>query len=225
VIRIAVIDSGVHVGHPHVGPIAASVQVTASGLGSDPVDRLGHGTAVAAAIREKVPEADLFSVKVFDRRLSANIEAILRALAWCRAERMDLINLSLGTPNPAHRELLREAVAGNAVVISAAEMLPGSLPGVVAVSVDESCPRGAFRRRDGIYFASPYPRPIPGVPESRNLQGISFAVANMTGLAARAMIDSPVAPFWELLEKKAERGRTPPSPDQRVGFTGDACSP
>src|SRR5580698_4286270 len=117
--RIAVIDSGVYEGHPHVGRVAASVHMAANGLGDDPVDRLGHGTAVAAAIREKAPQADLFSVKVFDRRLSAKIQAILRALAWCRNQHMDLINLSLGTGNPDHRALLADAVAGNAIVISA----------------------------------------------------------------------------------------------------------
>jgi hypothetical protein len=202
--RIAVIDSGVYEGHPHVGRVAASVHMTTTGLGNDPVDRLGHGTAVAAAIREKAPEADLFSVKVFDQRLSANIGAILRSLAWCREQRMDLINLSLGTGNPGHREALIEAVAGNAIVISAADMLPGSLPGVIAVSADPSCPRDAFRHRCGLYFASPYPRPIPGVPESRNLQGASFAVANMTGLAARALISSPGEPLGKLLADQAE---------------------
>lgn len=189
--RIGIIDSGIHAGHPHVGRVAASVHITDTGLGTDPADRLGHGTAAAAAIREKAPEADLFSVKVFDRRLSANIKAIIRALNWCREQRMDLINLSLGTQNPEHRTLLMEAVADNGVVFSAADMLPGSLPGVVAVAVDESCPRDEFRHRDGVYYASPYPRPIPGVPEARNFQGVSFAVANMTGLAARAWMSSP----------------------------------
>ena len=189
-LRIAVIDSGVHEGHPHVGCIAGSVHITETGMGSDPVDRLGHGTAVAAAIREKVPDAELFSVKVFDRRLSANIKAIVRALEWCREQRMDLINLSLGTRNPEHRTLLMEAVEDNGIVFSAADMLPGSLPGVVGVAADESCPRDEFQHRDEVYFASPYPRPIPGVPQSQNLQGISFAVANMTGLAARAWMSS-----------------------------------
>jgi hypothetical protein len=33
--------------------------------------------------------------------------------------------------------------------------------------------------------ASGYPRPIPGVPPERNLKGVSFAVANATGLIAR----------------------------------------
>jgi hypothetical protein len=32
--------------------------------------------------------------------------------------------------------------------------------------------------------ASGYPRPIPGVPAERNLKGLSFAVANATGLLA-----------------------------------------
>lgn len=34
----------------------------------------------------------------------------------------------------------------------------------------------------GVLRASPYPRPIPGVPLERNLNGISFAVANVTGV-------------------------------------------
>jgi subtilisin family serine protease len=150
--RIAVIDSGIHDGHPHVGRVAGSVHFTADGEGSDTVDRLGHGTAVAGAIREKVPAADLFAVKVFDRRLSVHIGAILRALAWCRAERMDAINLSLGTPNEEHRAPLMAAIADNGVVISAAHLLPGGLPGVVSVAPDETCPRDSFRRRDGFFM-------------------------------------------------------------------------
>src|SRR5579859_5170427 len=106
--KIAIIDSGIHPGHPHVGAIADSVEITAEGEGSDPVDRLGHGTAVAGAIREKAPEADLFAVKVFERRLSAQIGALVRALEWCRREHMDVINLSLGTENGEHRAALEE---------------------------------------------------------------------------------------------------------------------
>lgn len=197
--RIAVIDSGIYDGHPHVGRVAGSVHFTADGEGNDPVDRLGHGTAVAGAIREKVPAAELFAVKVFDRRLSVNIDAILRALAWCRAERMDVINLSLGTPNEEHRALLMAAMADNGVVVSAAHLLPGGLPGVVGVAADETCPRDSFRQRAGTFLASPYPRPIPGVPPSLNLQGVSFAVANMAGFVARALQGSPREQLLEQL--------------------------
>ena len=189
--RIAIIDSGIHDGHPHVGRVAGAVHFTAQGLGDDPVDRLGHGTAVAGSIREKAPGADLFAVKVFDRRLSVQIGAILRALEWCREEHMDAINLSLGTANQEHRAALMEAIAGNGLVVSAAHLLPGGLPGVVGVAEDESCPRDEFRRRGETFLASPYPRPIPGVPESRNLHGVSFAVANMTGFVARALDACP----------------------------------
>jgi Subtilase family len=189
--RIAVIDSGIHAGHPHVGRLAGAIHFTADGEGSDPVDRLGHGTAVAGAIREKAPAADLFSVKVFDRRLSAHIAAILRALIWCREERMDLINLSLGTPNPAHCASLLEAIADSGVVVSAAHLWPGSLPGVISVAADEGCPRNEYMRRGQTFLASPYPRPIPGVPPSRNLNGVSFAVANMTGFVARVLEATP----------------------------------
>ena len=66
-------------------------------------------------------------------------------------------------------------------------MLPGSLDGAIAVA-PEDCPRDTFRYRQGVFYASPYPRPIPGVPPERNLQGASFAVANMTGFAALALV-------------------------------------
>ncbi|HWC98869.1 MAG TPA: S8 family serine peptidase [Candidatus Sulfopaludibacter sp.] len=197
--RIAIIDSGIHAGHPHVGDVAGSV----SFAGGDALDRLGHGTAVAGAIREKVPDAELFAVKVFDRRLSAEIGTLIEAFEWCRHNGMDVLNLSLGTANAAHREGLEEAVRGNGVVVSACGMLPGDLPGVVCVEPDAGCPRDQFRYRDGVFVASPYPRPIPGVPPERNLKGVSFAVANMTGFVAMALADVPRGELWTALVEKA----------------------
>jgi subtilisin family serine protease len=201
--KIAIIDSGIHEGHPHVGRVAGSVHATATGWGDDPVDHLGHGTAVAAAIREKVPRAELFAVKIFDRRLSANIEAVVRALKWCRDAGMDFVNLSLGTENPDHRRRFEAAIGSGMIVVSAAQMLPGSLASVVGVAADENCPRDAFRYQDGVYYASPYPRPIPGIPRSRNLQGISFAVANMTGLAAQLREAVPDKDVWSAFMERA----------------------
>ena len=187
--KIAILDSGIHPGHPHVGEIAGGVEITSAGEGIDAIDRLGHGTAVAGAIREKMPDAELYAVKVFDRRLRANIGVILRALVWCREHGMDLVNLSLGTENPDHRPAFIEAI-GDLLVVSAAGALPGSLPGVIGVDPDPDCPRDVFRYHDGMFHASPYPRPIPGVSVDRNLHGASFAVANMTGLVARVLQNS-----------------------------------
>jgi len=109
-----------------------------------------------------------------------------------------VINLSLGTANPTHRKRFEEvlAQAGRAIIVSAFEhqgcpLFPGSLDPVIAVTLDWDCPRDEFRvaPRDGrpVFQASGYPRSIPGVPLRKNLHGISFAVANMTGFVAREL--------------------------------------
>jgi hypothetical protein len=69
--------------------------------------------------------------------------------------------------------------------------LPGALDGVVAVTLDWTLDRHACVIEDEgpprIHVrATGLPRPIPGVPPERNLRGVSFAVANVTGLLARA---------------------------------------
>jgi subtilisin family serine protease len=167
--------------------------------GHDTVDRLGHGTAVAAVIREKAPDATIVPVKVFDRELRATADALVAAIGWAVEAEVDLINLSLGTANAAHQVRLGQALmaaarAGIALVAAAEQdgtrWLPGSLPLAVGVTLDWECPReqamvdvtqeGAVRRIRA--RASGYPRPIPGVPPERNLKGISFAVANVSGL-------------------------------------------
>ena len=89
------------------------------------------------------------------------------------------------------------------LVVSAAGVLPGSLPGVIGVTSDPDCPRDVFRYHDGMFYASPYPRPIPGVPVDRNLHGTSFAVANMTGLVARALKNSSRSQIRETLRGAA----------------------
>jgi hypothetical protein len=66
------------------------------------------------------------------------------------------------------------------------------LDGVLGVRLDWECPREEIwltQEGDGrvVARASGYPRPIPGLPPERNLKGISFAVANVTGMLARAM--------------------------------------
>jgi hypothetical protein len=192
--RIAIIDSGINPDHPHVGGIAGGVCMN----GGDCIDRLGHGTAVAGAIREKAPNVQLFAVKVFDRTLSAKIGTIIRAIEWSLDQRADIMNLSLGTRNPAHRPLFEQVLAGTqAVVVTAADLLPGSIDGVIGVALDWDCPRDEYQvdMRNGrpIFRASGFPRSIPGVPREKNLSGISFAVANMTGLVAREMATGATA--------------------------------
>jgi len=190
-VRVAVIDSGVHDSHPHIGRIAGGVTIAEHAQEGSYGDVLGHGTAVMAAIQEKAPEADYFAVRVFQSELRTNVEVLVRAIEWAIEHRMDVINLSLGTGNPAHAERFLQLLPRTGILVSAREVngcpsFPGSLPGVIGVGVDWELPREAYTCRTGTeFFASGYPRPIPGLPKDRNLHGISFAVANMTGFVVR----------------------------------------
>ena len=205
-VRIAVVDSGVHPQHPHVGGVAGGVAIGLDGAEStDYLDRLGHGTAVTAAIKEKAPEAELLAVKVFGDRLATSCTALVRAMEWAAEQEARLVNLSLGTANPAHEARLAEAVSlaaeAGSLVVSAQESdgvrwLPGSLPGAIGVRLDWSCARHSVRIADDseggpVFLASGFPRPIPGVSPVRNLGGISFAVANVTGVLARLLEREP----------------------------------
>jgi hypothetical protein len=149
---------------------------------------------VAAAIHEKAPAAELLAVKVFDRALVARVAALVAAIDWSIGQGARLVNLSLGTREPAHEDGLRaaveRAVASGTLIVAAVDTagsrwLPGSLPGVVPVRLDWDCARDQVRLDEDAsgwwLSASGYPREIPGVPKERNLKGISFAVANATG--------------------------------------------
>jgi hypothetical protein len=212
IVRVAVIDSGVNVAHPHLalfrdhsssagGAIAGGVAFDEDGREHDDiVDRLGHGTAVTAAIREKAPGAELYAVKVFDRALGTRIGNLIKAIDWASNAGMHVANLSLGTTKTAYEPALRSAVdraaARGLLIISPRDdgdvrWLPGSLPGVVPVQLDWSCPRDEYRLAnvDGVrvFRASGFAREIEGVPPERNLNGVSFAVANITGFVTHAL--------------------------------------
>ena len=198
-VSVAVIDSGVNPDHPHIASVAGGARIGLDGsAGDDWVDRLGHGTAVFAAIQEKAPAARIYALRVFDGRLSTSVRALVAAIEWAAEQRIHLVNLSLGTSAAGHREMLETAAEGlgdrGGIVVAAAESdgvlwLPGSLPTALGVIVDTELDRGdvyVTRVPGGhrVVAASPFPRPIPGVPPERNLNGVSFAVANVTGTVA-----------------------------------------
>lgn len=204
-ITVAVIDSGVHPAHDHIAAdrLGSGVMVLSDGaiIEGDGVwlDQLGHGTAVTAAIQEKAPDAFCLPVRVFRESLKTSAAALVAAMRWSIARQVDVINLSLGSVNEAHRPVfaavVEEAVAVGIVVVAAREAdgapcYPGALEHVIGVELDWDCPRTGYGvRRSGatlVSRASGYPRPIVGVPARRNLYGISFAVAQMSGFVARA---------------------------------------
>ena len=200
-VRVAVIDSGVHPQHPHIRAdrilpgIAILVDGTVLAGEEATLDRLGHGTAVTAAIQEKAPDAEILPVRVFHDALKTSARALAAAIDRSLELGADVINLSLGTVNPAHRQRFTELIARanerGTLVVAAREAQgqlcwPGALDGVLGVALDWDVPRETWRVDAGILYASGYPRPIPGVQQRHNLHGISFATAQASGFAARA---------------------------------------
>ncbi len=199
---MGVADSGVNPHHPQVGSVAGGVELHFHQgrihRGDDIQDLLGHGTAIAATIRGHAPDAELYSVRIFRRRLVTHIEILLAAIDWAAEQDLQLLNLSLGTTNPRHRMVLeaatRRAENRGLFVVAAAEAngtdsLPGGLPTVIGVMADPHL------QNDGYYYcepggrlvASPWARALPGLPRQRNFHGVSLAVAHLTGFAARAL--------------------------------------
>ena len=143
-----------------------------------------------AAIQEKAPEAEYYAVKLFGPSLRSTARRLVEAIEWSISNPVDLINLSLGTTNLDYKDelqmLVRRALEAGCLIVSAhaagdLPALPGVLRGVIGVDVDWELARGQYRIRDEngqtVFIASGYPRGLPGVPQSRNLHGISFAVA------------------------------------------------
>jgi subtilisin family serine protease len=184
-----------------VNGVAGGVGIDVDGsLHDDYVDRLGHGTAVVAAIKDLAPDVEVFAVRVFDRRLSTSIACLVNAIEWASREGMHLANLSLGTPRREHEAALRHAMdaaaAAGTLIVAARQdegvtYLPGAMTGALPVEVDWSLSRSEYRvlNVDGVHVirTSGLPRQIPGVPPEKNLHGVSFAVANATAFAARVM--------------------------------------
>ena len=220
-VHVAVIDSGVHESHPHVGGVSGGIGIDEHGATHDDyVDRLGHGTAVTAAIREKAPDADIFAIKVFDRELAATGAALVAACEYALTLPAQIVNLSLGTQNPDHEAALADVVKrlrdSGAIVVAAGEQagvrwLPGSLDGVWSVTLDWVVPRDSCRldrlnQRGASFRATGFPRPIPGVPPVQNLKGLSFAVANVTGILARVIADDREGDAVAAVKRAFERG-------------------
>ena len=200
---IALIDSGVRLDHPHIRPLpGASLRVLLGPVIGAPdspqCDQLGHGTAVAAAILDLAPAARILSIQLFRDRPTSAFPHVLEALHAALAADVSLINLSLGTTDPSHADALSEivsqCVARSIRLIAPADSgglasYPGVLPGVDGVYADPSLDRAAPIRRPHqgrpFWFASPFPRSLPGLDRSRNLSGVSFAVANVTAFLAQ----------------------------------------
>lgn len=202
--RIALIDSGVNTSHPHIraaGTVVIGPSVDASGVWGTPkeqTDVLGHGTAVAAAILDLAPGAEIVSIQVFRDEPTCPFEHVLAALERALECEPQLVNLSVGTTRREWAaplgELVRRAQEAGVTIVAPATAgglpsLPGCLAGVTGAMMDANVPRECPELRTSgssrLWYASPYPRDLEGLPRASNLAGVSMAAANLTGYLAR----------------------------------------
>ncbi len=203
-LQIGIIDTGINPWHSHVrGHVdGCRIYLDDDGRireGDDYSDPLGHGTAIAGVIREALPNAGLFAIRVFDHERSTYPSLLARAILRACAAGCDLINLSLALPpvDAATRVAQAcEAALENGVVLVAAGhpekpgLLPASLPGVHGVIADDSLDVDeVVLNGPGAYHchARGRPRDLPAIPSECNLSGHSLACARVTACLAKKL--------------------------------------
>jgi subtilisin family serine protease len=214
-VKVAVIDTGVEASHPHLeGCVKGCFEVVRRGMNfacqpCAPVDHVGHGTACAGIIHSYAPRADIYSIRVIGQNASGTGEQFLAGLAWAIEQKMDVVNLSLGTTQRRFHGALHDLAdrayfQGTILVAAANNYQQPSFPAVFAslIAVDnQSFP-------DALTFRYHLGRPIeveaqgiyvraPTVGGKYQLwTGTSFACPHISAIVARLRSVLPtVTPF------------------------------
>lgn len=146
-VRVAVIDSGADARHPLLQHVRHGQDLTGGPRDhgwSD--DTVGHGTHCTGVIAARgtamtgfAPDAEIHALKIFPGGLTSSL---LEALDYCITHEIDVVNLSLGTPQItlAVEQKLQEVVAsGTACIVAAGNngtdaLYPAASPYVLTVS-------------------------------------------------------------------------------------------
>lgn len=215
-VRVAVVDSGIDANHPALKEkVVESVEAVVEGgrvsfQPSKSGDAAGHGTACAGIITTVAPEVDLYSIKVLGANASGSGDMFLAGLDWAIKNKMQVINLSLGTTKPQYfgplHELLDRAYHAGCIVVAAANNLPQpSYPSIFSSSLVSVIKReGGDPFNFGYRYGEVIELIAPGVNVRttwpgggyRQLTGNSFACPHVTGIIALLMEAYPnLTPF------------------------------
>lgn len=201
-IKVAVIDSGIDT-HDELntkGWVDFSDRVN----GYKPVDNSGHGTSMAGVIAARIngigfegiaDEAELYSVKIFDRENTASVSTVVKAIEWCIANDIDIINMSFGMEHPSSilageikkaydRGILMIGAAGND---TSEIQYPAAYPEVISVgSIDPNLNASDFSDNDKVDLVAPGEdaQTIAYLGAYGIAEGTSIAAAHVTGVAA-----------------------------------------
>ena len=215
-VSVAVIDSGIDVGHPDLnGKVVESVEAHVEDKKvlfetSDSGDSAGHGTACAGIIAKLAPGAEIYSIKVLGAGGLGDGQAFLAGLEYAVRRRFRVINLSLGTTKPQFfaplHDLLDRAYQAGCIVVAAANNLPHpSFPSVFSsslISVIKSTETDPMNF--GFHFGEVIELTAPGVnirsawPGGgyRDVTGNSFACPHIAAVIALLLEKHPeMTPF------------------------------
>jgi subtilisin family serine protease len=196
-VKVAVLDSGIDLSHPDLR-VAGGVNLVEHGKSYN--DDRGHGTHVAGTIAARdnrqgvvgvAPDADLYAVKVIDEHGEIWASDVVEGLEWSVKNRMDVVNMSFGSPedDPAIRKAISRAHNVGIVLVASAGNegpsantvhYPALYPEVIAVS--------AIDQNDAIASFSSVGRQValaaPGVGINSTYLGGGYATMSGTSMAA-----------------------------------------
>jgi subtilisin family serine protease len=208
-VLVAVIDSGVDLGHPELaGAIAGSFDA----LGKREAPHM-HGTAIAGAIvaharlMGAAPAARILAIRAFSAAggsAEATTFAIVKGVEYATQQQARVINMSFAGPaDPALARELAAAKAKGVVLIAASgnfgpkspPQFPAADPNVIAVSATDANDKLFRASNIGPHIALTAPGvdillPVPG----RNyelISGTSFSAAYVSGVAALVIQRAP----------------------------------
>ncbi len=142
-VLVAIVDTGVNFGHPHVALPArgASVRWLDGEIDverGDFGDPYGHGTCCAALVRLLAPAAELFAVRVTDARPTTDADRLAAGIGVAVREGAGVIAVAMGTRTRLGASLadaVGSALQAGSLVVAAApddEVLPAACPGAIA---------------------------------------------------------------------------------------------
>ena len=225
-IRIGIIDSGYTPSSRHANVInGINLVEKESCLQADYTDRIGHGTACAGIIAKIAPEAELYSVKIFDQELVSDGDTLCAGIYWCVENGIKIVNLSLGTTDKDGVEQLKEACDfardQNVIIVAAAsneglESYPASYPTVFGVEA------GKVRGNYDYYFDPSRPVQFIARGDRQRLDwidgkqvfmgGTSFAAPYATALISLLLQRYPEISLDELEQKLKQHSLPHPPP-------------
>jgi hypothetical protein len=127
-VKIAVLDTGIDTKHPDLHVSGGACLLTECPKSYN--DDNGHGTHVAGIIAAKnnsigtigvAPDASIYAVKVLDSEGVGTTSTVLAGIDWAIRNHMDIINLSLSTPesDPALKAMIDKAYQQGILIVSA----------------------------------------------------------------------------------------------------------